>query len=62
MPALWWLMPLFGLLFMGLMMFLCVRGVGCMPFRQCRSGRLAEIERDVQAMKEDIRKLLQQPR
>lgn len=58
----WWVMPLFGLLFMGVMMLACFRGGGCMPFRRRRSGELADLERDVQAMKEDIRKLLQQPR
>jgi hypothetical protein len=61
-PALWWLMPLLGLLFMSVMLFLCFRGGGCMPFRRRRSGERADLERDVQAMKEDIRKLLQQAR
>ncbi len=61
-PAFWWLMPLFGLLFMGVMAFLCFRGAGCMPFARRRSGQLAELEREVHSMKEDMRKLLQQPR
>jgi hypothetical protein len=33
-----------------------------MPFGRRRSGDLADLQRDVQAMKDDIRKLLQQPR
>ncbi len=61
-PGLWWLMPLFGLLFMGVMVFLCSRGFGCMPFGRRRSGRVADLEREVRELKEDLHKLLQQPR
>ncbi len=61
-PEFWWLMPLFGLLFMGVMVLLCFRGAGCMPFGRRRSGRVADLERELQSMKEDIRKLLQQAR
>ena len=58
----WWLMPLFGMLFMALMAFLCFRAFGCMPLGRRRPGELAELQRDVQSLKEDVRNLLQQAR
>ena len=57
---LWWLLPLLGLLFMAVMAFLCFRGFGCMLFGRRRLGGLADLQRDVQSLREDVRKLLQQ--
>jgi hypothetical protein len=56
----WWLFPLLGLAFMGVMMFLCFRGFGfgCMG-RRPRSGELSELQREVASLKEDVRKLHQ---
>ncbi len=57
-----WLWPVFGLLFMGLMAFLCLRGCGCMALGRRRPGELADLRRDVQRLEENVRKLLQQAR
>ena len=59
--GLWWLMPLLGIAFMTVMLFVCFRGFGCMPWRRHRSSELADLQRDVQGLKEDVRKLLHQP-
>ncbi len=59
---LWWLMPLFGLLFMAGMALLCFRGFGCMPSSRRRPGDVADLQRDVQSLKDDVRKLLEQAR
>jgi hypothetical protein len=58
----WWLFPLVGLVFMGLMIFVCFRGFGvaCMGRRE-RPSELSDLQREVQSLKEDVRKLLRQP-
>jgi hypothetical protein len=61
-PAFWWLMPLFGLLFMGLMVFLCFRGFGCMPRGRGRSGELGELRREVDGLRDEVRRVLAQHR
>ena len=59
-----WLFPLIGLLFMGLMMFLCCRMMGGMMRRGPEGGRLshrgdeiAELRRAVEALREEVRRL-----
>ncbi len=59
---LWWLMPLIGLLFMGAMFFVCIRGFGRMTSSRRGPGELVDLRREVQSLKEDVRKLLQQAR
>jgi hypothetical protein len=34
----WWVLPLIGLVFMGVMFFLCSRGSGCMGIRRRASS------------------------
>jgi hypothetical protein len=57
----WWLLPLAGLVLMGLMFFVCFRGFGCMGARRRPSGELSDLQREVESLKEDVRKLLRQP-
>ncbi len=57
----WWLLPLLGLVFMGLMYLVCFRGFGCMGGRRRASGELSDLHREVESLKEDVRKLLHQP-
>jgi hypothetical protein len=56
----WWLMPLFGILFMGAMFFLCFRGLGCMGRHWRSSGEPPDPRRDVESPK-DVRKPLREP-
>jgi hypothetical protein len=58
----WWVFPLLGLLFMGVMIFLCFRGFGfgCMG-RRSRSGDVSGLQREVESLREDVRKLVRQP-
>ncbi len=59
--AYWWLLPLIGLVFMGLMFFVCFRGFGCMGGRRRTSGDLSGFQRELESMKEDLRKLRRDP-
>lgn len=57
--ALWWVLPLIGLVLMGVMSFICFRrfGIACMGGRRRRSGELSGLQREVEALKDEIRKL-----
>jgi uncharacterized membrane protein len=57
----WWLMPLFGLLFMGLMAVVCFRGVGCIRGRRPSTRELSDLQREVEGLREEVRKLVRQP-
>ncbi len=63
----WWVLPLVGLLFMALMFFVCFRGFrgagvcGCMGGRRHTSGELADLQRQVESLKEDVHKAVRQP-
>ncbi len=59
--ACWWILPLIGLVFMGLMFFVCFRGFGCMGGRRRTSGDLPSFQRDLESLKEDVRKLRHDP-
>ena len=57
----WWLLPLAGLVVMGLMVFFCFRGFGCMGGRRRTSGELSDLQRQVESLKQDVRKLQPRP-
>jgi hypothetical protein len=57
----WWILPLVGLVVMGLMFFVCSRRFGCMGGRRRTSGELSDVRRDVETLKDDVRKLARQP-
>jgi len=58
----WWVFPLLGLVVMGVVVFACVRGFGCMGRRAERApGDVAELRRELQELKEDVRKLVRNP-
>jgi hypothetical protein len=59
--AYWWVLPLIGLVFMGVMFFVCFRGFGCMGGRRRRFGDDPGLRREVDSLKEDVRKLLGNP-
>jgi hypothetical protein len=56
----WWVWPLVGFAFLAVMMFVCFRGMECAPWGRRRSGELADLQREVQGLKDDVRKLLGQ--
>ncbi len=64
----WWVLPLVGLLFMALMFFVCFRGFrsvggwGCMGGRPVTPGELSDVRREIESLKEEVRKLVRQPR
>ncbi len=61
--GLWWLFPLLGVVVMTVMVFLCFRGFGCMTRRTGRGlDDIAELRREIQGLKEEIRTLPQHPR
>lgn len=60
----WWIFPLLGLVVMGVMVFACVRGgLGCMGRRDAERapGHVAELRREIEALKEEVRKLVRNP-
>lgn len=63
----WWILPLIGLVSMGFMFFLCVRGGGCMGrmrrMSSCgrSSGERSSRQRELETSSEDVRKTDQQP-
>ena len=57
-----WIFPLLGLVVMGVMVLACVRGFGCMGRRAGRApGEIADLRRELQELKEDVRKLVRNP-
>ncbi len=59
--AYWWILPLIGLVFMSVMFFVCFRGFGCMGGRRRAPGELSGFQRDLETLKEDVRKLRRDP-
>ncbi len=57
----WWVLPLIGLVFMGIMFFACSRGFGCMGRGWRRSGESSDLRREVEGLKDDVRKLQRNP-
>ena len=61
----WWLMPLFGLLFMGVMFIVCSRRfggwmrLGWMHGPRRSDGELADLQREVASLRDELRKLRQ---
>ncbi len=56
----WWLMPLFGLVFMAFMFLACFRGMGWWMSRPRRSETdLEELQREVASLRDELRKLRQ---
>lgn len=54
----WWVFPLLGLAMMALFAFVCLRGIGCMGWRRGpRGDDVAALHREIQALKDDVRKL-----
>lgn len=62
--AFWWVLPLVGLVFMGVMFFVCFRsfGLGCMGGRQRTSSEVSDLRHQVESLKEDVRKLVPSPK
>lgn len=56
-----WVLPLVGLVFMGVMLFVCFRGFGCMGGRHRTFGEDPGLRREVESLKQDVRKLLRNP-
>ena len=59
--AYWWILPLIGLVVMGIIFFVCSRGFACMGGRRRASGEFSDLRREVEGLKEDVRKLAHQP-
>lgn len=60
----WWVLPLIGLVLMGVMFFVCFHGFdgcGCMGARRRSSGESSDLRREVDGLEEDVRKLMRQP-
>jgi hypothetical protein len=53
MAGFWWVLPLIGLVFMGVMFFVCFRGFGCMGRRRRTSGELSNLQREVETLRKD---------
>ncbi len=59
--AYWWILPLIGLVFMAVMFLVCFRGFGRMCGRRRDSGDLSALQREVEGLKEEVRKQLRNP-
>ncbi len=65
----WWLLPLFGFLFMAAMIGLCLRGFGRWSWRSRHPGwsgissaadpEVSELRREVASLRDELRKLRQ---
>ncbi len=56
--ALWWVLPLIGLVIMGVMVFACLRGFGrCMGARRRTPGELSQLQHEIERLKEDVHEL-----
>ncbi len=53
----WWVLPLIGLVFMGVMFFACFRGSGCMGRRWRTPGEPSDLRREIEGLKDEVRKL-----
>jgi hypothetical protein len=51
--AYWWVLPLIGLVFLGVMLFVCSRGFGCMG--GWRRGRMAFSEESARNERDEVR-------
>src|SRR5512133_4317276 len=51
--AIWWVLPLIGLVFMGVMFFVCFRGfgLGCMGGRRRASSEVSDLQHQVESLK-----------
>ena len=59
--ACWWILPLIGLVSIGLMVFVCFRRFGCMGGRRRTSGDSSGLERDLENPTDEVRKLRHDP-
>ncbi len=59
--GLWWLLPLIGLVLMGVMFFVCFRGFA-RAGRCQRSSGVSHLQHEVESLKDDLRKLASQPK
>ncbi len=57
----WWVLPIIGLVFMGILFFACFRGPGCMGRRRRAPGDPSELRREVESLKDELRKLQHKP-
>lgn len=66
----WWVFPLIGLVMMGVMIFACVRGAGCMGWWAARRGverqggaadEFTALRREVQALREEVSRSARNP-
>lgn len=65
----WWLMPLFGMVFMATMMFFCFRGMSRWSWRSGRPGwtghhravdpEVSDLRREVASLRDELQKLRQ---
>lgn len=53
----WWVLPLIGLAVFGVMVFICSRRSGCMGGRRGPLAGLSDLQREVETLKEEVRKL-----
>lgn len=61
--SLWWVLPLIGLVVMGIMFFVCFRrvGCGCMGGHRRSSGELSDLHHEEASLKDEVRKMVRQP-
>ena len=57
----WWVLPLVGLVFMGVMFFACFRGLGCMGRRRRIAGEPSDLRDEVERLKDEVQKLQRNP-
>ncbi len=53
----WWILPLVGLVFMGVMWFACSRGSGCMGRRRYSTPEVTDLRDEVEKLKDVVRGL-----
>ena len=52
--AFWWVLPLIGLVVMGVIFFACFRAFACMNGRRMTSRGLSDLQRQVQGPEDDV--------
>jgi hypothetical protein len=57
----WWVLPLIGAVFMIAMLFACFRRPGCMGRRSRPPGEPFDLRREVEGLKDEVRKLQHKP-